>query len=52
MIDNIGDVRVRIQGKDDEPKNTTDQPNDIPNLKKPEDDNNSGNSGGTPPTTP
>ncbi|AOK90680.1 ATP-dependent zinc metalloprotease FtsH [Paenibacillus sp. S33] len=51
VIDNIGDVRVRIQGKDDEPKNTTDQPNDIPNLKKPEDDNNSGNSGGTPPTT-
>lgn len=51
VIDNIGDVRVRIQGKDDEPKNTTDQPNDIPNLQKPEDDNNSGNSGGTPPTT-
>ncbi|WP_028591664.1 ATP-dependent zinc metalloprotease FtsH [Paenibacillus massiliensis] len=47
-IDNIGDVRVRIQGKDEENQGTQSS-GDL--LKKSDDeDGNSNNSGGTPPT--
>ncbi|MFB5679110.1 ATP-dependent zinc metalloprotease FtsH [Paenibacillus terreus] len=48
-IDNIGDVRVRIQGQDDKAGgNTNDIPNDLPNRQDPGNNGNSG--GGTPPT--
>ncbi|MCJ8015059.1 ATP-dependent zinc metalloprotease FtsH [Paenibacillus sp. KQZ6P-2] len=60
VIDSIGDVRVRIQGKEDNsdlptnevPNEVPESPSDIPNdpTNPPADDSNKGN-GGTPPGT-
>ncbi|MDO7908590.1 ATP-dependent zinc metalloprotease FtsH [Paenibacillus sp. JX-17] len=50
-IDNIGDVRVRIQGKDDAQPETGTIPNDAPNRQDPDsNDGEPGSNGGTPPT--
>lgn len=50
IVDNIGDVRVRIQGKDETPEPPAgDIPNDAPNLDK--GNSNDPDDGGTKPTS-
>ena len=50
IIDTIGDVRVRIQGKDETPEPPAgDIPNEAPNLEK--GNNNNPDDGGTKPTS-